>query len=40
MSHDLESGWDQEESVNSTCISKLIQYYRTLTEICDMMVTW
>ena len=38
MSHDLESEWDQEESVNSTCISKFIQYYRTLTEICDMRI--
>ena len=30
MSHDLESGWNQEESVNYTCISKFIQ---TLTEM-------
>ena len=36
MSHNLESGCDQEESVNCTCISKSIQYYQTLTEICDM----
>ena len=35
---EVESGWDQEESVNGTCISKFIQYYQTLTEICNMRI--